>query len=119
MSKMNNKRHGNMTVVLPTAQLRKLCDHAEALGLPEGPNAKFWNEVDEEGRHVVSFNYPRTGIVTFASGKEAVRAMILCKMRGRLRPQGLLCDFDQDDFSTLVRNGRWATNRRKKSPSAK
>ena len=107
MSKKNKKKNGNLTVVLPTAQLRKLCNHAKALGLPEGPSAKFWNEVDEEGWHVISFNYSGTGLVTFTDGTEAVRAVVLCKMCGRLDPTALLCDFDQDDFSALLGNGRW------------
>jgi hypothetical protein len=109
-----NRKNNNITVVLPTVTLRLLCDHAESLGLPQGPTAKFWQDVDEEGTHVVSFNFPGTGVVDHGNGKQSVRAMVMCKMRGHIQPQLLLCDFDYTAFSKIVRRSSKVRSRGRK-----
>lgn len=112
---MTTRKNPSITVAFPTVTLRKLCDQAEALGLAEGPNAKFWEDVDEDGTHVASFDFPGTGVVDHGGGQQSARAMVACKMRGRTEPQGLLCDFDYLVFTMLVRNGLHVRNGRKKS----
>jgi hypothetical protein len=99
-------------VALSTAQLKALCDQAEALGFATGPNLRFWKDVDPSGFHVAgqwfrhrpclamwkgvkhSFNFDHNGGVN-------IRALVLCKMKGKIEPHLLLCDFDEKQFVAL------------------
>src|SRR4051794_33664011 len=99
-----NRKNNNITVVLLTELLRSLCNYAETLSLPQGPTAMFWQDVDEDGIHVISFNNNSTGIVDHGKRKQSVRGMAMCKMRGRTQSQLLLCDFDYARFTMLVSN---------------
>ena len=106
----------NRQIVLTTPQLRTLCDQAEDLRFSNGPNSKFWKEVDPNGIHVVGFwfvHQPRLYLwegvdhpwdFTHGGGQN-IRALVLCKMRGRLKPSELLCDFDHEAFMKLPRHG--------------
>jgi hypothetical protein len=40
-------------IILTTGKLRNLCDQAESLNFSNGPNGKFWEDVDPKGIHVV------------------------------------------------------------------
>ena len=55
-------------IVLTTPQLRKLCDQAEALRFSNGPNARFWKEVDPKGFHVVALWFVHQPIFAFWEG---------------------------------------------------
>jgi hypothetical protein len=107
-------------IALTTAQLRSLCDEAEALKFANGPNRAFWEDVDPKGPHVVDlwmehqpflaqwdgidhgFNFGHNGGLN-------IRAMVVAKMRrakkGRGRTVYLKCDFDCDSFMALARDG--------------
>lgn len=107
-------------VVLSTTQLRKLCDQAETLKFSNGPNEQFWDQVDPSGVHVVSVWFvhrPNLAMwrgvdhpwnINHGGGKN-IRAILLCKMRGKSKPAHLLCDFDFDAFMALVENARKLT----------
>lgn len=99
-------------IVLTTAQLRKLCDHAEELKFSHGPNAKFWKRVDPQGKHLVIFWMPHQPVLALWNGIDHgwnfahnnglnVRARLICKMKGTMEPQDLLCDFDWHDFMAI------------------
>lgn len=36
-------------------------------------------------------------------GGKNIRALVLCKMRGKMKPQELLCDFDYEAFMKMPR----------------
>ncbi len=100
-------------VALTTPQLKALCDRAEALGFASGPNQRFWLDVAPYGFHVAgnwfrhrpcleiwknvkhSFNFAHNGGVN-------IRSFVLCKMKGRLEPTILRCDFDEPQFLALI-----------------
>ena len=97
---MNTTLKSGPTVALTTVQLRELCDQAEALNFANGPNARFWETVDPNGIHVVTIwfvhrpNLPMWKGVdhnfdfTHGGGKN-IRALLLCKMRGKKKPSRL------------------------------
>ncbi len=100
-------------IVLTTAQLRRLTDHAEALKFSHGPNKRFWKSVDPRGRHVVAFWFEHRPVLRLWEGIDHgwnfdhnggvnVRALLLCKMKGGMKPTELLCDFDWNDFHALL-----------------
>lgn len=102
------------TVALTTPHLRTLCDQAEALRFSNGPNEKFWKEVDPNGHHVVELWFVHQPVLAFWEGVQHewdfshgggrnIRALVLCKMRGRMKPCVLKCDFDHDAFMKLVK----------------
>lgn len=109
-------------IVLTTPQLRRLCDQAEAIRFSNGPNARFWTEVDPNGFHVVGFWFVHQPCLAFWEGVDHrwdfthgggrnIRAEVMCKMRGRLEPVYLKCDFDHEAFMKQVNHAR--RNRRK------
>lgn len=106
-------------VVLNTAQLRQLCDQAEALRFCHGPNAKFWEDVDPDGFHVTAQAFVHQPILDLWEGVDHpwdfshgggknIRTLVLCKMRGRMEPLELLCEFDYEAYMALVRKTRKA-----------
>ena len=115
-------------IVLTTPQLRNLCDQAQALRFSNGPNARFWKEVDPHGVHVVGVwfvHQPRLYLwegvdhpwdFSHGGGKN-IRAEVMCKMLGRTEPCYLKCDFDYDAFMKHVVRARKdrRTRRRKKA----
>jgi hypothetical protein len=114
---INMSKNPKPPVVLSTTQLRKLCDQALALKFSNGPNERFWREVDPSGVHVVGpwfVHRPRLAFwngvdhpwdFTHGGGKN-IRALVLCKMRGEPKPTELLCDFDYEAFMALVQDAR-------------
>ncbi len=111
---MSPKKKTRPTLCLTTAQLRTLCDQAEALHFSNGPNAKFWQDVDHKGINVVAFWFVHRPNLAFwkgidhpwdfsHGGGKNIRAHILCKMRNKWKPQDLLCDFDYDAFMALFK----------------
>jgi hypothetical protein len=105
------------SVILSTAQLRTLCDQAQALKFSNGPNERFWKDVDPRGVHVVALWFVHQPNLALWEGVDHpwdfqhgggknVRALVLCKMRGRLKPTDLLCDFDYDAFMALAAGAR-------------
>jgi hypothetical protein len=117
-------------IVLTTPQLRRLCDQAEALRFSNGPNAGFWKEVDPKGFHVVALWFVHQPIFAFWEGVDHpwdfthgggkhIRAMVLCKMRGRMRPCELKCDFDYEAFMKLPRTSIRGRSRPKKTLKAR
>ncbi len=101
-------------IVLTTPQLRTLCDQAEALRFSNGPNDKFWKQVDPNGFHVVELWFVHQPCLAFWEGVQHewnfshgggknIRALVLCKMLGRIKPCVLKCDFDHDAFMALPR----------------
>lgn len=115
-SKMQQEMESAQPVTLTTTQLKVLCDRAEALRFSTGPNERFWEDVDPNGRHVAGqwfrhwrclemwkgmthpFNFDHNGGVN-------IRALVFCKMTGRVEPTLILCDFDEPQFITLVGAG--------------
>jgi hypothetical protein len=104
-------------VTLTTPQLRKLCDQAEALRFSNGPKSKFWEDVDPDGEHVVGLWFPHRPCLQFWEGVDHpwdfthgggknIRALVLCKMRGSIKPCELLCDFDYEAFMALAEDTR-------------
>jgi hypothetical protein len=99
-----------------TPTLKRLSDHAQELKFDHGPNDCFWQKVDPNGRHLVVFwmrHTPRYHLWGDWRSKPDfpwnfdhndgvnVRARVLCKMKGTLKPTELLCDFDEQDFMAL------------------
>ena len=112
-------------IVLTTPQLRKLCDQAEALRFSNGPHARFWKEVDPTGVHIVGLwfvHQPNLALWEgvdhpwdFAhGGGKNIRALVLCKMRGRRKPCELKCDFDYEVFMKLPRKSSRGRSRVRK-----
>lgn len=111
-------------IVLTTPQLRTLCDQAEKLKFSNGPNEYFWQNVDPNGFHVVEIwfvHQPNLAfwegithewVFTHGGGKN-IRALVLCKMRGRKKPCVLKCDFDCEAFMRLPRTSIKVRSRRK------
>ena len=117
-------------VTLTTIQLRKLCDQAEALAFSNGPNDTFWKEVDPDGLHVVEIWFVHQPNLAFWEGVQHewdfthgggknIRALVLCKMRGRKKPCVLKCDFDYEAFMKLPRIVRTIKKRGRKTASAR
>jgi hypothetical protein len=116
-------------IVLTTPQLRQLCDQAEALRFSHGPNARFWQGVDPDGLHVVGFWFTHQPDLALWEGVDHpwdfmhgggknIRALVLCKMRGRMEPVELLCDFDHDAFMALAVKGVRPKPHRKRTRAA-
>ena len=111
--KMQRKMANAKPVALTTAQLKALCDRAEALGFANGPDERFWQDVDPNGRHVAGDWFRHRPYLEFWQGVEHsfnfdhnggvnIRAVVLCKLRGRVMPVTLRCDFDEPQFMGLV-----------------
>jgi len=120
---MRLDRTDKRQIVLTTPQLRTLCDQAEALRFSNGPNERFWQQVDSNGHHVVEIWFVHQPSLAFWEGVQHewdfshgdgknIRALVLCKMRGRLKPCVLKCDFDYAAFMKLPRH-KVKTRRRK------
>lgn len=101
-----------MVKKMDTPTLRQMCDHALRLKFSNGPNGRFWADVDPDGVHVSAHSWYHRPCVEFwesiahefdFSHNDGVniRALVLCKMRGRAEPTCVLCDFDADDFEAL------------------
>lgn len=106
----------NMLKEMNTATLKRLCDRAQELKFNHGPNDRFWREVDPNGRHLVVFwmhhtpryhlwgdwrNTPDFPWNFNHNNGVNIRARVLCKMKGTMKPTELLCDFDEQDFKAL------------------
>lgn len=97
---------------MTTATLRIICKNAQRLGFSNGPNGRFWRHVDAKGIHVCCESYFHTPNLAmwrnvdhpfnFAHNDGVnIRAVVMCKMKGRQDPVYLLCDFDEADFRKL------------------
>lgn len=113
-------------IVLTTPQLRTLCDQAEMLKFSNGPNDKFWEQVDPDGMHVVGIWFVHQPCLALWEGVQHkwnfshgggknIRALVLCKMRGKERLLVLKCDFDHEAFMKLPRRSIKGKNRKKKA----
>jgi hypothetical protein len=109
------KRAKQTRTVLDTPTLKKLCDNAERLKFHNGPNRKFWEEVDPKGEHVITFAMRHSPNLAMwgdwrskpdfpwnfdHNGGVNVRAVVSCRMKDGRRVD-LLCDFDQPEFEAL------------------
>jgi hypothetical protein len=100
--------------LLTTDDLRRLLKRSRALNFSHVPDSRFDRDLDPDGFHISVTSWyhspdlqfwNRAGIKhdwNFAhNGGVNVRAVVLCKMRGRTEPAELMFDFDQHDFEAL------------------
>lgn len=127
---MANSKTTRPNLTLTTVQLRTLCDQADNLRFSNGPDSKFWEEVDPIGVHVVEIWFVHQPDLAFWNGRQHpwnfahgggknIRALLVCKMHGSMTPQDLLCDFDYASFLKIVRRGRKVRSRRRKLAAAR
>jgi hypothetical protein len=102
----------NLMKEMDTSTLKRLCDRAEALKFANGPNDRFWQNVDPNGVHVCAYSFYHSPNLAFWQGIDHgfnfahnggvnIRAIVLCKMKGTMKPTRLLCDFDEQEFKAL------------------
>ena len=79
---------------------------------------QFWQQVDPNGFHVVEIWFLHQPNLAFWEGIEHewdfthgggknIRALVLCKMKGKLEPCLLKCDFDYEAFTKLTKLPRY------------
>jgi hypothetical protein len=123
---MRLDKHDRRHIVLTTPQLRTLCDQAEKLKFSNGLNEYFWQTVDPTGSHVVGIWFVHQPCLAFWEGVDHpwnfahgggknIRAMVQCKMLGKVKPCYLKCDFDHEAFMKLPRRSIKGKNRKKKA----
>lgn len=97
------------TIALPTVPAGTPCDLPQARRFSNSHNARFWDVVESNGYHVLSFrfvNQPHLDLCEVSNhcwdfthpGGEDIKAFVLCKVPGKRKPQEMLYVFDYGAF---------------------